>query len=94
MESTNLIAVKEFCVHHGVEHSYLISLHDFGFIQIEKDDYIKAEELSRIEKIMRFHREMDINFEGIEVILNLLDRVERQDRERHELKNLLRFYEE
>ena len=36
MNTTKLISINEFCASHNIEHSYIISLEEFGFINIEK----------------------------------------------------------
>ena len=93
MAERTLISIKEFCACHNVEHSYIIELQNFGLVEIENNEFIPDTSLPKVEKIIRFHREMNINFEGIEVILNLLERVERQNDEVRQLKNRLRIYE-
>jgi|GEM_PF-127943 len=93
MESIQLISVKEFCDSHGVEQTYLLTLQEFGFVQIKEGKFIEEHTLSKIEKVMRLHREMEVNLEGIEVILDLLERMDGMNMEMNQLKNRLRFYE-
>ena len=93
MVAKTFISVKEFCASHGVEHSYIIELQNFGLVEIEENEFIRDTSLPKVEKIIRFHREMNINFEGIEVILNLLERMEQKNDEVRQLKNRLRIYE-
>jgi hypothetical protein len=51
------------------------------------------EELSKAEKIVRLYKDLDINLEGIEVINQLLYRIEILQGEIISLKNRLRLYE-
>lgn len=93
MDTTTLIAINEFCDNHGITHAYIYELHQFGLFTIEKEDYLLEHELPKVEKIIRFHRDLEINLEGIDVILNLLERVEKQERDLQDLRNRLTIYE-
>jgi hypothetical protein len=44
-------------------------------ITIEETSYIHKKQLPDLEKIIRFHSELDINIEGIETITHLLNRI-------------------
>ncbi|WP_235298147.1 chaperone modulator CbpM [Portibacter marinus] len=93
METRTLIHIKEFCDSHGVEHTYIMRLKEFGLIDLEKEEYLELEMLPRVEKILRFNHDLDINLEGIQVILDLLERMERRDQQIRSLQNRLRIYE-
>ncbi len=45
-------------------------------------------------KIMRMHRELDLNLEGIDVVFNLLQKMERMHEELISTRNKLRIYEQ
>lgn len=94
MSKTTLIAITDICESHGIEQSYVTTLEDYGFVTIQSQQYIKNEELVRVEKIIRLNREMKINFEGIDVILNLLDKLDKASETERRLKKRLRIYEE
>lgn len=96
MEKYNYIEVNEFCVSHGVSTQFMFELHEFGLIEIiQKKDiqYFSNKELPKAEKIIRLYSDLDINLEGIEVIHDLLERIERMQGEILALKNKLRVYE-
>ena len=42
---------------------------------------------------MRLHYELDINFEGMDAIINLLKKLQEAEEEMRRLKNKLRLYE-
>lgn len=80
MATTRYISITQLCEGYQIERNYVQSLQDFGLIEfkVEKDEpHIDSLELPKLEKIISFHQELNINFEGIEVILNLLEKVER-----------------
>ena len=96
MVAETKISGTEFCAHHHIEISFLHSLHDYGLIEItiEEDDcFLDPEELDAIEKMVRLHRDLHINMEGIDAIQNLLQRVEDMQREISVLKDKLKLYE-
>jgi hypothetical protein len=93
----NLISIDKFCVHHNIEFSFIRNLVDFGLIEtvnIEKVDYIPEVQLEKLERMLRLHKELDINMEGIETIDHILARVNQLQREIADLKNRLRLYED
>lgn len=96
MEQYKFIAVDEFCVSHGISTQFMVQLHEFGLIEIfqkKNIQYFSYEELPKAEKIIRLYSDLDINLEGIEVIHDLLERIENMQGEIRSLKNKLRIYE-
>jgi chaperone modulatory protein CbpM len=97
MESSDMIMVDEFCASHQLEISFVRSLEDYGLIELVFFDQtlcIPANDLPRLEKITRLHRDLHINAEGIDAINHLLDHIEEMRHKIIELKNRLSFYEE
>jgi MerR HTH family regulatory protein len=96
METSNLILTAQFCTCHNVEVSFITALHDAGLIEIivvEDDQYLSLEQLRDIEKMIRFHYELDINIEGIDAIANLLKQINELQQELAIAKNKLRLYD-
>jgi chaperone modulatory protein CbpM len=96
MTTDQLIPVKAFCTSHHIELSFVQSLHESGLIEItiiEEDSFVHTDQLEQLEKIIRWHYEMDINIEGIETITHLLGQINSMQEEIAELKNKLRLYE-
>ena len=96
MKSKSLIKVDEFCLHHNIEISFIISLHHVGLIEIqtiEESSFIEESQLQQLEKIIRLFYDLDINLEGIETIIHLLQRVNSMQDEIIALRNRLRLYE-
>jgi hypothetical protein len=96
METTNLILLEQFCSNCDVEFSFINSLHDYGIIEIlilEDKKYISNEHLKNIERAIRFHYELNINIEGIDVISNLLKQIDDLQQELIVAKNKLKLYD-
>lgn len=95
MKTQNIILVTDFCKSHDIEASLLLQFHDSGHITIIfKNDgmYILQKELFIVEKIVVFYRDLNINAEGIEVVLRLLKKNELMNEEIRVLKNKLNLY--
>ena len=96
MRTSSLIPVSEFCTSHNLDISFISSLEETGLIEvisIREDLFIDADQLPQLEKIVRFHYEFDINLEGIETIIHLLDRLRFLQDENIKLRNRLCLYE-
>jgi hypothetical protein len=96
MEPGYLISIDEFCSSHNIEFSFISSLNQSGLIEItsvEERDFLVAEQLPQIEKFIRLYYDLDINFEGIETVNYLLQRINYMQDEITMLRNRLRLYE-
>jgi len=96
IQTENLITVNEFCINHNVTISFIRSLQKTGLIEIttiKKTGFIDVSQLQRLEKIVLFFYELDINLEGIETITYMLQRINAMQDEITALKNRLRIYE-
>ena len=97
MEQTDMIVLDEFCTSHQVEISFVQSLEEYGLVQtiiVNETRCVPGNELSKLEQIVRLHQELNINSEGIDVIINLLQRIENMQKEINGLRSKLNFYEE
>ena len=91
-----MIVLDEFCANHHVEVSFVRSLEEYGLLQtiiVNETLCVAGNELPKLEQILRLYRELNINSEGIDVVINLLQRIESMQNEMNELKNKLNFYE-
>jgi hypothetical protein len=96
MKYENLILISEICTHYRVEQSFfeLLDQHDLlERIYYEDKYYIEVEYLARFEKIIRFKNDLNINLEGISVIFELLEKIDRLQEENIRLQNRLQIFE-
>ena len=97
METKELIIIEEFCKSHDIPVSFFDSLDDYSLVKIvrrEKQRFIPTDELATIEKMMRLHYDMKVNFEGIDIITNLLSDMQKMQDEIHQLRNRITFFEQ
>jgi chaperone modulatory protein CbpM len=96
MDSKHLIRLEQLCSCYEIEISFFHSLDEAGLLHIvkmENDEFIDHEHLDGVERLIRLHRELDINLGGLEAVTHLLDRVHELQNEIFELKNKLKLYE-
>ena len=92
MEAHTLIPVIDFCDAHCVEITLIQSFNNHGLIAIveqEQEWFIPEPEVKKLEQIIVFYRDLDINLEGIETIFMLLQRVENLQNHVNHLENKL-----
>lgn len=92
MENENLVRVAKFCLHHEVDLSFMVSLQEFGLInivEIDEEQYVFQDELSKLERMVRLHYDLGVNFEGIDAIGVLLQQIDVLHQELRSLKNRL-----
>lgn len=96
MNTENFIPIATLCTHYHVEMSFFDNLSEVGLIEIEsieESHYIHAERIGEVEKIIRMRKDLHLNPEGIDVVLNLLQKMNRLQNELVSARNRLRLYE-
>jgi hypothetical protein len=95
MNAENLIPVRDFCVYHHIEISFVQSLEQRGLVEIttvEQVLFVPPSQIARLEKLVRLHQELAIHADDLDVVSNLLDRVEDLQDQVARLQNQLSFY--
>lgn len=96
MKDIHYIAIPDLCTHYQLEMSFFTGLKDYGLIEIisvEKTNCIHQEHVADLEKIIRLHQDLNLNFEGIDTVFNLLNKIDKLKSELNQTKNRLRLYE-
>ena len=97
MNTKDLIPIKQFCKIYEIEFSFISSLNEFGLIEliyIDKDEFIELEKIQNIERIIRLHNELGVNLEGIDIITNLIEKIDTLQKRLHSVQNQLDIYED
>ena len=93
--ATELIIIKELYKNTPIEPSFITLLRDEGLIEIQiinGEQYIYESQLAELERFARWYYDLSINIEGIDVIRNLLLRIEEMDRELHDLRKIMDYH--
>jgi len=96
MAENHYILVRTICVQYDIEPAFLENLQSIGlveFVTIENNTCLHRDTLTDLEKVIRLHNELHVNLEGIDVVFNLLKKVETLQQELSSTKNKLHFYE-
>ncbi len=96
MNTENFIPLATLCTHYHIEMAFFDSLNEVGLIEIEsieESHFIHAERISEVEKIIRLRNDLHLNLEGIDVVLNLLQKMDQLQHELISTQNRLRLYE-
>jgi hypothetical protein len=95
MEIEKYFLVNQFCVSHEVEYAFIESLDQIGFIEIhqfENKDYIHLERLPILEKAIRLTQDLSLDINELEIILDLLEKIETLQEENKMLKSKIEMY--
>jgi hypothetical protein len=95
-EAREYIPVIQLCNHYKVEITLFNEMQNIGLIEIttyKEQLCIPEERLGDLEKMIRIHRDLQVNLEGIDVVFNLLQKVDELKNELNIYKNKLRLKE-
>jgi hypothetical protein len=96
MNDKAFIPITQLCDHYTMEISFFKRLHNEGLIElitIEETTCLHQDKLHTFEKIVRIHNDLHVNIEGIDVVLNLLEKVDTLNNELLQTKSRLSLYE-
>jgi hypothetical protein len=96
MEPSNHISIHNFCQYYGVESRLIFTFQELGLVEIvqEKEEYyLEEEKLAKLEQIVRLYKDLDLSPEGVEVVIGLLDKIEKLQEENFTLIRKLRKWE-
>ncbi len=96
MSVQNLILIETLCPHYEIEISFFEDLSNHGLITIEtieERQFIHQDDISELEKMIRLYFELNVNLEGIDIVLNLLQKEKEMKEELNMLRNRLKLYE-
>jgi chaperone modulatory protein CbpM len=96
MMEDKLIPARDVCMHYRVDLKFIDDLQEYELISfevIEEQPFIQSEQLSELEKLIRFHQELSLNIEGIDAVYRLSKKLEAAQEEIQSLRNRVSFYE-
>lgn len=96
MLKQEFIYIDTLSSHYEIEISFFHDLDKTGLIEIHivnEKPCIHQDRISDLEKMLRLHQELKLNFEGIDVVFNLLNKISGLQEELAAVKNRLRLYE-
>ena len=73
------ISREDVVKHYNIEVHFLDSLEEFGLLKTVEENHVKYiyyEELPNLERFANWHYDLDVNVPGLEIIHNLLNKME------------------
>lgn len=95
MTESSLVTVVSFCTAHGIEEDFIFKLEEYGLLHLVKmgdQNYLQYDELREIERFLRLHFDLDVNFEGLDCIRHMQDRISDLSDEIRRLRAKLNFF--
>lgn len=97
MSVESYIPIQTICNHYKIETTFLEGLNEHGLIEIttiERSPCLHQDHIKSLESMIRLHDDLHLNFEGIDTVLNLLEKIEQLQDELKSVRNRLGIYEE
>ncbi len=96
MPAQSLILASEFCAYYQLDVTFVDQLEQQGLVEtviVEQVVYLHTDQLGRLEKLVRLHRELAIHADDLDIVANLLEQLESLQNQVTRLQNRLLFYE-
>ena len=96
MANEKYILVRQFVEGSNIEGDFVYSLHEYGLVtfkKVENELFIEEGDISEIEKMFRLHHDLGINYEGLDAIKQMLQRMQHLEHEMDLLQKRLGLYE-
>jgi len=97
MERNEFIPLEVFCSQCNVTNSFVEIMAEAGWIEIiriEEKYFIPERQLADAERLARLNTDLEINPEGIDVVMTLLQRMQKMQQEITVLQDQLRLYKD
>ncbi|MFZ4863486.1 chaperone modulator CbpM [Sphingobacterium sp. Mn56C] len=89
--STNLFKVIDICQSNHIETSFVRALQQNGLLElivIESQEFVHEDHLPQLQRFSSWYYDLEINIQGIEVVEDLVRRIEQLQREVKRLKQV------
>lgn len=96
MNETLFIPVSTLCARYELEVAFFNELGEAGLLHVETiscEPYIHQDSLRDLEKIIRIHRDLELEPGSIAVVFHLLEKIDELNAELEAVKSRLRLYE-
>jgi hypothetical protein len=86
--------IAQIIEYYPIEISSLYHLNESGIIKIftiEENEYIHHDDLPELERIIRIQQELNISFETMDIVINLIEKIKELQLENDTLKSKLKL---
>ncbi|WP_034258923.1 chaperone modulator CbpM [Aequorivita capsosiphonis] len=96
MAQEKYILVSLYCEQSHIENTFVQNLYEYGLVNLEEresETFIDEDDITEIERLFRLHHDLGINYEGLDAIKQMLNRMRKMEKELDLLQKKLRLYE-
>lgn len=96
MNTAHFVPVHTLCTHYRLELTFFTGLNESGLVElivVEEVPCIHEDHMADVEKMIRLHRDLQLNMEAIDVVWNLLQKIDALQEELDATKSRLGIYE-
>lgn len=96
MATAKYILVKQYCEYSNIEDDFILKLHEYGIVNFEDRDkelFLNENDIVEVERNFRLHRDLGINYEGLDALKQMLRRVSKMENEISRLENKLKLFQ-
>lgn len=96
MEEQEWIPATIFCESHQIDGAFIEDLAQYGLVELrveENKQLLPFSSLPQLEKMLRLHFDLGINYEGLDTVMHMLERMERMQMELARLRNKAEAFE-
>ena len=93
---TGLIIIEEYCKNSRIESSFVSLLINEGLIDVQVANgqmYLYESQLAERDRFANLYYDLSVNVEGIDIIHNLLKKMENMEKELYILRKRLHVYD-
>lgn len=93
---TGLIIIEEYCENSRIESSFVSLLINEGLIDVQVANgqmYLYESQLAELDRFANLYYDLSVNVEGIDIIHNLLKKMENMEKELYILRKRLHVHD-
>lgn len=75
-QANTAITIQQVCRACGIERSLIVSMVEHGIVTMQQGEVFDSADVTKVSKAARLYRDLNVNVQGIAVILELLDELE------------------
>ena len=96
MSDSQPVTISLICRHYRIEPVFIDQLVEVGLLETEDrqgQQVVPENQISRLDRMVRIHRDLEVNPQGIDVVMNLLARIEALEQSLNDALNRLSIHE-
>ncbi len=84
MATKRYILVQQYCENTSIEDEFVYKLHEYGIVKFESREqalFLNEKDITEIERNFRLHRDLGINYEGLDALQQMMKRLQKMEKE-------------